>query len=321
MTDWPNHTAAWREWRQAMSGARMHHGWILAGKSGLGKMEFAKAAARELVAQDRIPQPEGEHPDIITLTYGAKNDKEARAQADGKPFERARSIRVDQIRQMQRRLTTRPTLGERRVIIINPADDMERNAANALLKSLEEPPAGTFFILVTHRPSRLLPTIRSRCRMVRFPIISASNLRGMLQEGGARDPASIEAAIAAAEGSYGAALRFVDQDLGTLAQLIEGLLSNGDTALNARAELSKMIGPRADRDRISATLELAQSITANHARTAQSSTHRAKLIEAHAALVKIAAEGPSYNYDTGLLTMEIGTLLSAAAPASEHAYG
>ena len=321
MTDWPNHSAAWREWRQALSGARMHHGWILAGKSGLGKMDFALAAARELVAESGIPQPEGDHPDIVVLTYGAKNDKEARAQADGKPFERARSIRVDQVRQMQRRLTTRPTLGTRRAIIINPADDMERNASNALLKSLEEPPQGTFFLLVTHRPSRLLPTIRSRCRMVRFPIISESNLRGMLEENGAGDAGSIDAAIAAAEGSYGAALRFVEQDLGKLAMLIDGLITKGDPMLSGRADLSRAIGPRADRDRISATLEIAQAITANKARSTQSASHRAKLIETHTALVKLAAEAPSYNYDTGLLTMEIGTLLSAAAPASEHAHG
>lgn len=321
MTDWPNHSVAWREWLQAMGSARMHHGWIFAGKSGLGKQDFALAAARELVAQPGIPQPEGAHPDIIQLTYGAKNDKEARAQADGKPFERARSIRVDQIRQMQRRLTTRPTLGERRIIIINPADDMERNAANALLKSLEEPPAGTFFILVTHRPSRLLPTIRSRCRMVRFPIISHSNLRAMLENQGAGDPASIDAAIAAAEGSFGAALRFLEQDLGKLGAVIESLITKGDPALSARTDLSRAIGSRADRDRIAATLELAQAITASHARASQSSAHRAKLIEAHGALVRLAAEAPSYNYDTGLLTMEIGTLLGAAAPASEHAHG
>ncbi len=321
MTDWPNHSAAWREWRQAMNGARMHHGWILAGKSGLGKMDFALLAARELVAQTDIPQPEGDHPDIIELTYGAKNDKEARAQADGKPFERARSIRVDQMRQMQRRLNTRPTLGDRRVIIINPADDMERNAANALLKSLEEPPVGTFFILVAHRPSRLLPTIRSRCRIVRFPTISERNMRAMLEEQRAADPTSIEAAIAAAEGSYGAALRFVEQDLGRLGQLIEGLITKGDPMLSARAELSRAIGPRPDRDRIAATLELAQAVTAGHARKTSSSQHRAKLIDAHSALVKLAAEAPSYNYDTGLLTLEIGTLLSAAAPASEHAHG
>jgi DNA polymerase-3 subunit delta' len=79
-----------------------------------------------------------------------------------------RSIPIDEIRALQHRLTTRPTLGSRAARFIDPADDLETGAVNALLKSLEEPPAGTFFLLVTHRLGRLLPTIRSRCRILRF---------------------------------------------------------------------------------------------------------------------------------------------------------
>ena len=166
--DWPNHTRPWREWRDAIAGQRMHHGWILAGKAGLGKREFALSAARELVAEAGVPQPNGDHPDIIVLTHLPKDDKEEKKKQDGKPYQIKRNIAVAQIRAMQQRLTTRPTLGSRRVIIIDPADDLETSASNALLKSLEEPPKGTFFILVAHRPSRLLPTIRSRCRILRF---------------------------------------------------------------------------------------------------------------------------------------------------------
>jgi len=320
--DWPNHEAAWRDWRSAMSGSRMHHGWILAGKSGLGKHDFASAAARELVAQEGIPQPPGDHPDILTITYGPKNDKEAKAQADGKKFELARSIRVDQIRAMQKRLTTRPTLGDRRAIIIDPADDMEVSAANALLKSLEEPPAGTFFILVTHRPARLLPTIRSRCRLLRFPVLKPAQLETMLERSGAAGGAEVRmAAIRAAEGSYGAALRFAEQDLDPVAGLIGDLLTKADGDLAARAALSQAIGPRADRARLQAVMELAQSSAANLARRTDSAQHRAALVEVHSELVTLAAQAPTYNFDTGLLTLEIGTLLMRAGQASEHAHG
>ena len=160
------HENAWREWRTALGGDRMHHAWLLAGRRGVGKGSFALAAARELVGAS--PSDDNEHhPDIITLTYGPKDDKEERKRADGKPFELARSIRIAQIRAMQARLSTRPTMGDKRAIIIDPSDDLERNAANALLKSLEEPPAGTYFLLVAHSPARLLPTIRSRCRVLR----------------------------------------------------------------------------------------------------------------------------------------------------------
>ncbi len=322
MTDWPNHDEAWREWRNASAGARMHHGWILAGKSGLGKDDFALAAARELVAQDGIPQPPGNHPDIITLTYGAKNDKEAKAQAEGKKFEIARSIRVDQVRAMQKRLTTRPTMGDRRVIIINPADDMEVSAANALLKSLEEPPVGTFFVLVTHRPARLLPTIRSRCRLLRFPTLSDAQLKGMLDASGAAGGSeAIAAAIEASEGSYGAALRFAEQDLGPIASLINRMLTDNDSDPSASATLAQMIGPRADRARLQSVLELAQAIVADTARRTDNSGLRARLIEAHGELVTLAAQAPNYNFDTGLLTLEIGGLLMRAGQASDHAHG
>ncbi|NCP13220.1 MAG: DNA polymerase III subunit delta' [Sphingomonadales bacterium] len=318
MTRWPNHEEAWRQWRDALAGERMHHGWLLAGKAGLGKRDFALAAARELVTEPGIAQPAGEHPDIITLTYGPKDDKGEKAQADGKPFERARSIRIKQIRAMQRRLITRPTLGSRRAIIIDPADDMEKSAANALLKSLEEPPVGTFFLLVTHRPARLLPTIRSRCRTLRFPVLTELQLSALLADAGlAPDPQ----AIAAAEGSFGVAKRFAAQDLAPVARVIAGLLHVGDTGLAGRGELSRLIGPRADRDRVQAVLDLAQSLVASAARTTDDPQARARLIETHGALVRLTAEAPTANFDSGMLLFEIGSLLVAAAPASETAHG
>lgn len=296
----------------------MHHGWLLAGKAGLGKRDFALAAARELVAEAGVPQPQGEHPDIITLTYGPKDDKAERAAAEGKPFEIARSIRIKQIRTMQRRLVTRPTLGSRRAIIIDPADDMEKAAANALLKSLEEPPAGTFFLLVTHRPARLLPTIRSRCRTLRFPVLSDGQIAALLEDAGLTPERQ---AIAAAEGSFGAALRFAEQDLAPIARVITGILTGGDNGMTGRGELARLIGPRADRERVQAVLDLAQSLVARAARAAEDPKRCAQLIETHAALVALAAEAPVANFDPGMLPFEIGSLLVAAAAASEPAHG
>ncbi len=318
MTRWPNHTEAWRQWRDALAGERMHHGWLLAGKAGLGKRDFAMEAARALVAEPGVPQPHGHHPDIIVLTYGPKDDKGEKAQAEGKPFDLARSIRIKQIRAMQRRLITRPTLGTRRAIIIDPADDLEKAAANALLKSLEEPPVGTFFLLVTHRPARLLPTIRSRCRSLRFPVLSDGELATMLEDQGVPpDPA----AITAAEGSFGAALRFAAQDLAPVAGAITGLISGAENGLARRGELARLIGPRATRERVQAVLDLAQALVARAARENDDPNQRARLIDAHGALVALAAEAPTANFDPGLLPFEIGSLLVAAAPASEPAYG
>ncbi len=319
MTEWPNHGEAWREWRDAMGGHRMHHAWILAGKPGLGKRDFAAAAARELVAEPGIPQPEGDHPDILTLTYLPKDDKEEKKRAEGKSYEVKRNISVSQIRAMQHRLTTRPTLGSRRVIIVDPADDMERNASNALLKSLEEPPRGTYFLLVTHRPARLLPTIRSRCRMLRFPMLPAAQIETMLaREMPDADQAAREAAIAAAGGSLGAARTYIEQDLGPMAGLMRRILTEGDPQLALRGELSQAMGNRPDRARIQAMLELARSTVAQQARVANAA-NRMALVDTHAALVELAAQAPTYNFDPGLLVMETGGLLARAAEASERA--
>ena len=128
------------------------------------------------------------------------------------------------------------------------------------------------------------------------------------------------AAIRAAEGSFGAAQRFAEQDLAPVAALVSALLTKGDPDLAARTELARLIGPRADRDRLQAVFELAQAIAADLARSTADSAHRAALVELHGDLVALAAQAPTYNFDTGLLTLEIGSLLARAAPASEPAH-
>ena len=318
-SQWPNHDEPWREWREAMNGPRMHHGWLLAGKQGLGKRAFADAAARALVAEDGIPQPTGNHPDIFTLTHLPKDDKEEKKRDEGKPFETKRNISVAQIRAMQQRLTTRPTLGSRRVIIIDPADDMEASASNALLKSLEEPPKGTFFVLVAHRPSRLLPTIRSRCRVMRFPLMSKEQVASLLHDfapqadGHARD-----LAVQASAGSLGAAVTFIEQDLAPIASVMRNLVAQGDPSFQLRGALAKEIGPRAKRERIQAVLDLARGVLTNQLGEV-GPADRTALIDAHSAMVELAGQAPTFNFDAGLLVVEIGTLLARAAPASERA--
>ena len=114
---------AWREWCAAVNSGRMHHAWLLSGPKGLGKRAFARAAAAELVRLPGEPAPSPiNHPDIIVLDHAPKEDKEAAKRAEGKAYETKRNVTVDQIRTMQQRLTTRPTLGEKRAIIIDPAD-------------------------------------------------------------------------------------------------------------------------------------------------------------------------------------------------------
>lgn len=314
------HDEAWREWRAAMASDRMHHAWILAGLKGIGKGAFARDAARVLVAEPGVPQPEIDaHPDIIVLDHLPANDDEEKKRAEGKPFQTKRNITIDQIRRVQQRLVTRPTLGSRRAIIIDPADDMEKGAVNALLKSLEEPPAGTFFLLVTHRPGRLLPTVRSRCRVVRFAALPAQEIDAIVRrEAPQIDAATREAAVAAAEGSPGAALDFVEQDLGALHGLMRRIIREGDADFSARGALAEELGARPTRERQLAALDLARAVIAGELSDVRRE-RQLKIIEAHGAMGRLAAQAPTYNFDPALLIMEIGGLLASASMPREAA--
>lgn len=315
------HDTAWREWRAALAGPRMHHGWILAGPRGIGKASFARSAARELVAEPGVPQPAGDHPDIIVLEPLPATADDEKKRDEGKPYQTKRNITVEQVRAMQQRLTTRPTLGQRRVIVIDPADDLEKGAANALLKSLEEPPAGSFFLLVAHRAGKLLPTIRSRCRTLRFERLDDASIDAVLRR---EMPESSEevrrAAIAAAGGSPGAALDFVALELGELHRLMREIAERGDADFARRGRLAAAMGTRPERRRQLAAIDLARAVVAGRMRdTAPRAL--AELSHAHAQLVRLSAQAPTYNFDPGLLMLEIGSLLASLAVPSAPVHG
>jgi DNA polymerase-3 subunit delta' len=312
------HQDAWEAWRASMAGGRMHHAWLLAGKAGLGKKTFALAAAHELVGGGPVP---AQHPDILKITYGPRTKEDESKRDDGKPYELARSIRIGQIREVQRRLTTRPTLGTRRAVIIDPVDDLEPPAANALLKSLEEPPEGTYFLLVSHSPARLLPTIRSRCRTLRFPVLGEDEMVRFLGEYcSGIDVDERMAAALAAGGSPGAALAFVELGLSKIARVMRTIRDSGDAQFTARGELTGLIGARPDRDRLRAVLDMARATVAEDIDRLPPK-FACRRIAAHEGLVRLTGEYLTYNYDAGLFALEIGNLLAGCAAASEPTDG
>jgi len=310
--------AAWNEWLSAIESERMHHAWLLAGGKGLGKAAFARTAAAQLVRAPGEPRPDPEtHPDIHILEHLPANDDEAKKKAEGKPYQTKRNISVDQVREMIRRLVTKPTMGDRRAIIIDPADDMEKSAVNALLKALEEPPAGTYFLLLAHQPGRLLPTIRSRCRVLRFAALDEHELDEVIRRDLPQaDAETRRAAIAAAHGSPGVALSFVEHDLGAIHRLMMHILREGDAEYHLRGSLAEEMGARPARDRQLATLELARTVLANELPEA-SAARQMRLIEAHGTLTKLSTQAPTYNFDAGLLIIEIGGLLASTAMPRE----
>lgn len=167
---------------------KLHHALLLSGPPGIGKATFAFHLAEHLVANpvpaDAPPSfslrdpasalfrqiAQGSHPSVLHLTRPA-NDKT-------KGFKSA--VTVDEVRRVNRFLGMTSSNGGYRVAIVDPADDMNTNAANALLKNLEEPPPRTLFILIAHSPGALLPTIRSRCQTIKFKPLSDADLLHVL---------------------------------------------------------------------------------------------------------------------------------------------
>ncbi len=158
----------------ALAKGRLHHAWLLAGVEGSGKATFAHRAARRLLgaAPDPSRGPLGARPDDpVARLVSAQSHPDLlvleRLVEGGKT---KKSISVDQARELPEFFSKSPSQARYRVAIIDAADDLNINAANALLKVLEEPPERGVLFLVTHAPGRLLATIRSRCRRLAFPV-------------------------------------------------------------------------------------------------------------------------------------------------------
>jgi len=195
----------------ALQRGRLHHAWLLCGPEGVGKATFAYRAARRLL---------GARPDERRGLLGADpadpvfRQVAARAHPDLLVLERKaadtparKSIPVDEARLLPEFFSKSPGSAPYRVAIIDAAEDMNVNAANAVLKTLEEPPALGVLFLVSHRPGALLATLRSRCRRLSIPPPSLALAQTWLAEMGEIPPADAQALLAMARGAPGRALR------------------------------------------------------------------------------------------------------------------
>lgn len=327
---WMGHAQPEATLLRAFQSRRLHHGWLLAGPEGIGKRSFALAAAAHLLTREpafagdhfggdannpaiRLLE-QGRHPDCHYITLGPQNDKEARKAEEGKPYDLARNIKVDQIRSLQKRLTVRPSLADRRVIIFDSADMLERGAANALLKSLEEPPADTVFLLIAHNPGRLLPTIRSRCLVLDFPPLADSDMADALRTARPELPdAEIAALVRLGQGAPGQALRFAGLDMARIDGLLCEIATHGDRDHRARIALGALVTNKANRERFQALLHYAPRFAARHIRSLRDD----RLPDAIAAwqeLGTLASRAVVFNLDAAAVAFQIGSLLARLAP-------
>ncbi|MBY5934051.1 DNA polymerase III subunit delta' [Tateyamaria omphalii] len=213
--------AAQAAFLDAFNGGRVHHAWLLTGPRGVGKATLAWRIARFLLATPD-PDPDDmfgapvpstldvspDHPVTRRIAAGSDPGLKSVHRTENEKTKRLRDqITIDDIRALGSFFQLSATDGGRRVVIIDAADDMNVNAANALLKMLEEPPARTTLLLICHQPSRLLPTIRSRCRTLRLGTLDLQQMEQAMAQAGV-DPGPDATALAElSAGSVGDALR------------------------------------------------------------------------------------------------------------------
>ena len=215
---------AWRS-------GRLPHAWLLHGPRGIGKATLAFRFARFVLADGTEGGDLGissDHPISRRVAASGHSDLMTLERGIDDKGRRRSEIVIDDVRRMNRFVGLTAAEALWRVGIVDGAEEMNRNAANALLKHLEEPPANTLFLLVSHAPARLLPTVRSRCRQLALRPLAREEVRALLRA--APDCADlsdgdIDVLVALAEGSPGRGVSMLEQGGVELYQTLTGLLS------------------------------------------------------------------------------------------------
>jgi len=174
------HQAAFNSILDAHANGKLHHAWLVTGQKGIGKATFCFSVARALFTATGNETPErvtemvaaGSHPNlkIIRRSFNHKTSKYMA------------NVSVDVVRDAVKFFQTSAATAGLRICIVDSLDDMNANAANALLKTLEEPPANTLFLLISNQLGRVLPTIRSRCRLLRLTVLDDKDVNSVVSQ-------------------------------------------------------------------------------------------------------------------------------------------
>ena len=287
------HQAAQADFLDSYANGRLHHGWLITGPRGVGKATLAWKLARFLLATPPLddgglfgaPEPpqsldiEPDHPvmsrsralsepGLFLLRRGGRGSTDSEREKNREAGNFSNELTVHEVRKLHRFFAMSAADGGRRVVIVDTADEMNTQAANAILKMLEEPPARTTLLLLSHQPSRLLPTIRSRCRELRLSPLGADDLGAALAQAGAA-PADDPAALAElAQGSVGDAFRLTNLNgLAIYAELV-ALYQSLPRLDRARAQsMAQAASARGAEARLALLFDLNDQLMARLART------------------------------------------------------
>ncbi|MDT7934717.1 MAG: AAA family ATPase [Sphingomonadaceae bacterium] len=314
----------------AWSAGRLHHAWLLAGPEGVGKRTFADSAARMVLAgaptfgvADDHPAARliaaGSHPDLIVIERPLRKNGElgkeiVLVQLRGGTPDKGSTLESIEYRGILKLFQSTSALAEWRVVIIDAVDDLNTQSANSLLKSLEEPPARTLFLLVSHAPGRLLPTIRSRCRRLRFDLLTPAETAAVLAEALPESPAVERAALErVAAGAPGRAVAYAGLHIGELQAALDTLAAAAPHDAPALGlKLAQWLQGKAGQPRFEALLDLAPRTLAAHARTAPDARLPA-LLDRWERAQKLADEAVPLSLEQQSVVAELAGLVAGAA--------
>lgn len=324
MTPLFGHDSAVTAFLDSHGSGRLHHAWLVSGSEGVGKGLFALKAATRVLAEGAGPTVSApgldvpdEHPVARLVEAGSHPDLVRLERLEKDNGELARSINVEQVRGLHRLFATTASMSPWRVVIIDAADDLERGAANALLKNLEEPPPKSLFLLVSHAPERLLPTIRSRCRQLRLSALDrdamTSALRAALPDA---DDQELAALVEAGEGSPGRAVAWRGLDIGGLDRAMRALAATGDPLNAQRSALASALCLKSAQPRYEAFLARAPSFIAAAARE-RSGASLAEALRLWERASDLAGGAVRLSLDPQSVVFELAGTIAALAPRRE----
>lgn len=322
-------TEAERTLLDAYRSGRIHHAWILGGPKGIGKATLAFRFARFVLAHPDPKAPEvlaardlavdPDHPVARRIAGGAHIDLlHLRRPWDEKGKRFKQDLPVDEIRRTVGFFGSTAGEGGWRIAIVDAADDLNTNAANALLKVLEEPPPRSLFLVVAHAPGRLLPTIRSRCRRLELDRLPPHRIAEALSDFGIDgDPATFAAAAELADGSLRRAALLVKNDGVRLRRSLEKIVA-GLPELDVRAAhgFADLVAQRGADDAFEIAVDFLLDLVGMRAREALAGLGNgaaARFAEAHDEIGRIIARTEALNLDRkAAILAAIRTLAEAA---------
>jgi DNA polymerase III subunit delta' len=292
--------------KKAFQSGKMHHAWLLSGEEGIGKATLAYVFAKWALGQGQDKEQttrwieSGSHPNLFVLQ---------RKMTDRKPQTLKSEIAVDDARDMVKFFEQTSGFGSWRIAIVDAADDLNPESANALLKLVEEPPSKCLILLVSHRAGRLLRTLRSRCSRLPVETLSAENTRLILNRLPSEaevDAATLVETVAASGGSPGKALRLMHSEG---AKVFHTLLAERSFSVTSRLRAAKGFsqrGPNNDDFQIFGNLLL------NWIAVQAKARGNGSLAEAYSEVGRSLREASSFNLDRKQASLELMELVEEA---------